>query len=254
MRVLLLAFLIAVATFAHAASIGTGKTDNGRSMSGILIEGEISAGDFEKFQAQVLKRQNIDPVWLASPGGDVLEAMRIGELVRELKLSVWAPSKNGLLFPVIGNALNSVCASACFYIYAAGVQRSGEVIGIHRPYFSQSTLSKLSLNEAANAQVAALELSKSFLTKAGVPSAIVERIGAIASDKVSWLAEDELTRLNGFIPEFDEWFKAKCAANLGATLPSARIARIECEISLLEKEQGEARFRWLLRTAPRTKP
>ena len=254
MRCIFLALPFALATFAQAASIGIGKTDNGRNLSGILIEGEITAGDFERFQGQVLKRQNIDPVWLASPGGDVIEAMKIGELVRELKLSVWAPSKNGLLFPRLGSALNSVCASACFYIYAAGVQRRGEVIGVHRPYFSPTTLSKLSLNEAANAQAVAIELSKSFLTKAGVPTSILDKLGAIASDKVAWLADDELARLSGFIPEFDEWFRAKCASSPSTKLPASQSERVECEYSLLEREQAEARFRWLLRTAPRTKP
>ena len=254
MRRIIPAVLFAVAAYADAASIGIGRTDNGRNLSGILIEGQIVAGDFEKFQSQVLRRENIDPVWLASPGGDVVEAMKIGELVRELKLSVWAPSKNGLLFPTIGSASNSVCASACFYIYAAGVQRRGEVVGIHRPYFSPSALSKSSLNEAANAQAAALELSRAFLARAGVPASIVERIGTIASDKISWLAESDLATLNGFIPEFDEWFRAKCATSPNTRLPTSHSERAECEMSLLEQEQGAARFRWLLRTAPRTKP
>ena len=161
MRSLLASLLFALAVFANAATFSIGKSESGRNVTGILIEGEIVPGDFAKFESEVLQRQNIDPIWLASPGGDMMEAMRIGELVRELKLSVWAP--NGLLFPVVVNRENAVCASACFYIYAAGVLRRGEIVGIHRPYLSQATLASMELDAAAQAQAVALEIGRAHV-------------------------------------------------------------------------------------------
>lgn len=253
MRSLLAFLFIALTATANAATFTLGKIENGRNIAGILVEGEIVPGDFAKFESEVLRRQNIDPIWLASPGGDMIEAMKIGELIRELKLSVWAPSKNGLLFPVVSNRANAVCASACFYLYAAGVQRRGEVVGIHRPYLPQATLASMELDAAAQAQSVALGISREFLTRAGVPPSIIERIVSIASNQIVWLNADELSSLNGFIPEFDEWFKAKCAEDPKTHLPLTLEGRFECQSKLIESEQATAKFRWLLRTAPRKK-
>ncbi|WP_323001805.1 hypothetical protein [Denitromonas sp.] len=253
MRSLLTFLFIALLTStANTATFTLGKVGNGRNIAGILIEGEIVPGDFAKFESEVLRRQNIDPIWLASPGGDMIEAMKIGELIRELKLSVWAPSKNGLLFPAVSNRANAVCASACFYLYAAGVQRRGEVVGIHRPYLPQATLAAMELDAAAQAQSVALGISREFLTRAGVPQSIIEHIASIASNQIVWLTADELSSLNGFIPEFDEWFKAKCAKDPKTHLPLTMVGRFECQSKLLESEQAAAKFRWLLRSAPRS--
>ena len=253
MRRSLLIILMAVAGCANGANIGMGKSQGGRNIAGIFIEGAIVPGDFEKFRAVVLQRENIDPVWLASPGGDFVEAMKIGELVRELKLSVWAPYKNGLLFPVIRDPANAVCARACFYIYATGVQRRGEVLGVHRPYLSQSALVSMTLDEAARAQAVVLQNSSTFLLRAGVSPTITERIGLIGSNEIIWLTDADVLKLNGFIPEFEEWFKAKCAIHPKTQLPLSQVERSECQGNLLAQEQAVAKFQWLLQTAPRSK-
>jgi len=93
---------------------------------------------------------------LASPGGDVLEAMKIGRLIRALKLQTIIPSKDGepQQFGANGEhrsqrpSVNYICASACFFIFVAGIKReldisfsaSEPLLGIHRPYLSDEDL------------------------------------------------------------------------------------------------------------------
>src|ERR1700691_5626736 len=60
---------------------------------GAVLEGKIESGDFEKFKKFVLGNDKIVEIYLASPGGDLAEALKIGILSRMLKLSTVAPSK-----------------------------------------------------------------------------------------------------------------------------------------------------------------
>lgn len=60
---------------------------------------------------------------------------------------------------------NCSCASACFYIWAAGAERDGDVVQVHRPYFNSEEYSTLSANEAQAAYKALQEKVRDFLTK-----------------------------------------------------------------------------------------
>ena len=95
---------IAVSGFAHSAEITYQPPYSQQTMNdpekqnitfdGFGIEGEIIAGDFEKFDKLVEKHgYATNTVALASPGGDVVEAMKIGRLIRELRFSTWAPTR-----------------------------------------------------------------------------------------------------------------------------------------------------------------
>lgn len=106
----------------------------------LWLSGEIVAGDALKF-SRVLEENapTLKGVKLSSPGGLPQEAMKIGRLVREKGLYTEAPatvSRSGILGGG-GKALctgeECVCASACFLIWTAGVERHGDRIGIHRP-------------------------------------------------------------------------------------------------------------------------
>ena len=58
----------------------------------VLIEGEIRKGDFEKFIDAVLKAgSRRADVLIASNGGDVLEAMKIGTFIRKFRFATYAP-------------------------------------------------------------------------------------------------------------------------------------------------------------------
>lgn len=246
----LLAFLLSIACLpSFAADIRVPMVSPTRSMGGIMIEGEIVEGDYAKFEKLVMQIFNPGVVWLASPGGDLVEAMRIGRLIRELKLSVWAPPKSGPLFPMVDSKRNAVCASACFFIYAAGVERKGEVLGIHRPYMSASAYRRMGLDEAALRQSVAMKVSGDYLREMGISSALVERMNGIGSEKIVWLTESEASDLTGFIPEYTEWFKANCPPTIGRDGNLDQEKMFGCRSKLLEEEQKGAKLGWLVRSA-----
>jgi hypothetical protein len=98
----------------------------------VVLEGTITSGDYDKLLSFVDARWNaIGSIYLASPGGSVTEAIKIGRLVRTLKLEAIAPahtSSAGRKYWVREHKLtnpdaNFMCASACFLVYVAGVKR-----------------------------------------------------------------------------------------------------------------------------------
>jgi hypothetical protein len=114
----------------------------------VIVEGKIEAGDYDKLRSIYGERgqsefslglSEVNVLSLASPGGDLAEAMKIGRLVRALKLITNVPSRIGL-HSKLGMAnehklknpqANYMCASACFlYLLQAskGLTMFGQVI------------------------------------------------------------------------------------------------------------------------------
>ncbi len=233
-----------------------------RPLKGILIEGEIKKGDYDRFRYLVMLGMVGPGIWLASPGGDLVEAIRIGKLIRKLKLEVYAPDSNSKLWATtihIKNPQNNVCASACFFIYAAGVRRAGDVLGVHRPRFTEENLRSMSIDEVATGQSASQEFASSYLKSMGTPSTIIEIMNSTKPSDMHWLTENELKPLKGYIPEYGDWLDAKCSwASIGSDynevckdcsvdeiLTRQRVhiqtKRAECRINLLEDEQRKVR-------------
>lgn len=96
--------------------------------------GEIRKGDLEKFE-RMITAQPIQYLNLNSVGGDLDEAIRIGRLVRHHNLHTFVYGEDHF------------CSSACFFIWAGGIYRSGDP-SIHRPYLPDGELGKLSIAEA----------------------------------------------------------------------------------------------------------
>ena len=91
-----------------------------RIEGGVLLSGEIVAGDFQRVRSALDSLGNVS-VFLNSPGGRVSEALRIAELMRLRRLSTHVPA-------------NAQCASACVLIFAGGIVRTadrGARIGVH---------------------------------------------------------------------------------------------------------------------------
>lgn len=121
----------------------------------VILEGKIEIGDYDKL-LKIIDEDCGDynsctsGIFLASPGGDLIEAMKIGRLVRKLRLVTHVPSD---VPPVPSDLLPSdrqkiealrkkavadlkdfkailknakadfMCASACFFIFVAGIDR-----------------------------------------------------------------------------------------------------------------------------------
>ena len=144
----------------------------------VVLEGQIEPGDYDKLRDDLIVKRDYgdDPrcsatyedgcperIYLASPGGDVAEAMKIGRLVRALGWTALVPTRKfnspaGSAnheteierYHLVAPEVNFMCASACFFIFADGISKdtaSGietPLLGIHRPYLASERLKELS--------------------------------------------------------------------------------------------------------------
>ena len=208
---LVIALCVTVASIDEAAA-----AEIRRQASYYVIEGEIENGDFDKFEALVrLRGMFVHSVAIGSPGGDMMEAMRIGRLVREMRLSTSSAlmmvpgKKTKSLF--IKDLSNDICASSCFYIFIAGIDRFGHVLGIHRPYLSDEDYKRMNIDDAIEASKFLKTMVKDYFVEMGVSTDYVDRAFSISSNEIEWLKRDEIEKyFFGLIPEIDEWVSARC--------------------------------------------
>ena len=181
--------------------------------------GEVQKGDARKM-AQTLSGLIGDGyfvrfLWLFSMGGNVEEAMEIGHWLRSLYIQTNAPlnlsdyrQSNCLLFNEINDA-DCNCASACFLIWAAGIDRRGDILGLHRPYFGKEYFNGLSAQKAKEKYDSMSKGVKDYLRKMSIPDTVIETMFITASDDVIYLDEPTVKSMEN-IPFFDEWVKSGC--------------------------------------------
>lgn len=200
---------------AFGADVRQARTARGQPLGAIMIEGKIEKGDFEKFTNFFIDNPRINSsVYLYSPGGDFTEALKIGRLIHTLKLTTWAPQSIERTMPLneLSDQSNRVCASSCFFIFAAGAQRFGEIVGIHRPYLPPDAYKNLSMAEAGQAHMAVAGILEEYLKEIDVPLSYVDRIIAVDSGEIEWLSEEEIKKhFNDFAPAYREWIAAVCS-------------------------------------------
>ena len=149
---------------------------------------------------------------LASPGGDVTEALKIGRLVKRLYAEVFVG-------PTFGP-----CASACFIIFASSVHRMGMagLVGIHRPYLSPARLRSLSPSAAEALETHALTDAENYLHELRVPNKLVDTMFEHASTEIYWLSDDELDHQLGESPAwYEEFLIARCGLHRRPSLAGA---------------------------------
>ena len=158
----------------------------------IVITGDIDIGDYEKFLNIVLEGGiEHSTVYLASRGGNALEAMKIGRVIRNLRFEVEVPQ----YFEEIGGYCkykpiaeqNCVCGSACVLIYLAGFHRYGNYLGIHRTFLSHSTLKEMNMEEAAQVSRNISETLDTYLGDMGAPASLLEKMESIPSHDIEFL-------------------------------------------------------------------
>ena len=131
------------------ATIDLARTGDGKLLVGVKLEGDIEPGDALKLLALYEKYgdEAVSPVYLRSKGGDVEEAIKVGRLIRQLRLETEVPIRRdneGLSLVPATDAANFVCASACFLVFAGGVGRTGDFLALHRPHLSEEAARSLS--------------------------------------------------------------------------------------------------------------
>jgi hypothetical protein len=186
----------------------------------VILEGKIEIGDYEKL-LKIIDEDCGDyssctsGIFLASPGGDLVEAMKIGRLARKLRLATHVPSDvppvpSDLLPPyrqkieaiqkkleadmkdfkaILKDAkANYMCASACFFIFVAGIDRERDilrpVLGIHRPYFSEADLKRLSGNQVIARAGQIRTVVEDYLKELGVTAKYADLMFSIPKDQI----------------------------------------------------------------------
>lgn len=196
-----------------------GPSSGGKTYScDLLIIGEIAPGDGEVFRERILKAFGAGctphALRLFSPGGDLKAAIDIGRQVNTLALYTMAPDagprgpersswacslKGGIVGPfdkVTGRGdRNCICASACFFIWAGGVKRLGNVVAIHRPHFEATSFSGLALSEARQRYQGLTRAAQEYLSSLEIPDRLVGRMLSINSREGQFLKEDEVSEI-----------------------------------------------------------
>ena len=184
----------------------------------IYLDGPIKGGDFKAFKGMLyFGPEYFHGVYLNSVGGDVLEAIKIGKLIRNLYLRTFAPltieenASSGHCPKSIFGKTNCVCYSSCSLLFFAGVERAGNAVGIHRAFMPHKDLAKLSIEQAQGMHKLANNTVKSYLREMEVPAGIIEKIGKIPSKEIYHLSDDPLqAEVGREAPSIEEWLISRC--------------------------------------------
>lgn len=199
----------------QAAQIDVYSTEE---YANIRLVGKIEKGDAEKFKIVVeyLRQEKItvNMLMLASIGGDVIEAMQIGRIVRKSYIPTHAPMNldansicNG--YPEGLEDEDCDCASACFLIWVAGIYRMGDVLGIHRPLFLDEYLEGLPASEAQKEYILMYNRVRSYLKSMDVPEHVIDKMFNTRSDEITYLDWNTAKSME-FAPFFDERIGESC--------------------------------------------
>jgi hypothetical protein len=161
---------------------------SGHSRPGLAISGKIGPAAASWFRDRLDEAHLVagDVILLSSPGGNLDQAIIMGETIRSrgLVTAVGVADAPGHIKP-------SYCASACVFVYAGGTTRygiEGSALGVHR--FVTSAPGRDPVAETQ--RTAGMVLS--YMTKMGVSSAIVAAMSQTSD--VRWLGAKEAATMN----------------------------------------------------------
>jgi ATP-dependent protease ClpP protease subunit len=144
----------------------------------ISITGTIDNVDFETFQKLLDSHKgHVSQVYLNSPGGNIIAAVRIGGVIRNKKLHTVVIAKDR-------------CASACGLIWLGGTQRTIEPtgsVGFHASYQIKDGIKRES--GQSNAIIGA------YLNSLGLSLEAVLFVTQSPPNKITWLSESEAKRV-----------------------------------------------------------
>jgi hypothetical protein len=167
---------------------GADLDGSGHGRRALAIRGEIGAATAKWFRDRLNEGQLAagDAVLLSSPGGELDQAVIMGELIRSrgLVTAVGVADASGQVRP-------AYCASACVLVYAGGKLRygvEGSMLGVHQ--FEATTPLR---NPVADTQrIAGILLN--YMTRMGVSSAVVEAMSQTRD--IRWLGVREAAAMN----------------------------------------------------------
>ena len=197
------------------------------------IVGVIKTGDFDALAEMYRASKGwLTAVALVSPGGNLNEGLRIGQLIRRALLSTGAPVKFSESGKVMMSGFLSmrpdpcanrdcICASTCFVIWVAGSPRSGNNLGIHRPKFEAEYFGGMPPQDAEKLYNRSLQELAQYFSEMNVPRAYFDLLMKTPSweVRIPWQSVDkDLVSHYGDLagaddsPAIDEWLGAKCSS------------------------------------------
>lgn len=172
------AILAAPSALAADIKLAEGLTD-GIKVAAIIFEGSISEGDHKAvkqiYEQIADKEEKLVRLVVSSGGGNVIEAMEIGKLLRQNDIELFVPP-------------GKYCSSACIYLVAGAKKRYilGK-LGIHRPYF------KVQPDEDINQSLRSiLRTSRQYFDEMNIPSGLADEMFSIQPEHVHYLTNKEL--------------------------------------------------------------
>jgi hypothetical protein len=177
---------------------------NGNDSAWVLARGVIEPGTTDKFKAFIAKENLSSNIRFNSPGGDVMEALKFGQFLRESNwnTSVGATSVVASVSPIKVKPQKSACYSACVYVFAGGVHRTAAAnsVGIHQFYWpygaSRPNDKNFSGVDVANMQRLAAQLNE-YVRQMGIDPRLVTIASSITPwDPIYLLSAAELKNLN----------------------------------------------------------
>jgi hypothetical protein len=154
----------------------------------LLVKGEIGLAAANWFRDRLDEAHLIagDVILLSSPGGNLNQAIIMGEIIRArgLATAVGSADASGRLKP-------AYCASACVLVFAGGKPRYGvlgSALGVHRFVTTKPVGDPVAETQRAAGAVLG------YMTKMGVASSIVEAMSETRD--IRWLAPKEALAMN----------------------------------------------------------
>jgi hypothetical protein len=159
-----------------------------RSRPALAIHGTIGAASATWLREQLDEAHLAagDVVLLSSPGGNLDQALIMGDIIRARGLATAVATADSS-----GRVRRSYCASACILVYAGGAPRygiEGSVLGVHR--FTNSLPGRDPIADAQRITGRILN----YMGKMGVSSAVVEAMSATRD--VRWLEPADALKMN----------------------------------------------------------
>jgi hypothetical protein len=175
------------------------KVVRGVSSWNIVLEGPIRSGDAGRVERALSAAGTSGAdVYISSPGGDMIEAMKIGRIIRKSgattkmgSLRTDNTAKFGELYGL--RHVSGQCFSACALVFMGGVyrmQESSSPFGVHR--FSRSGVPApydLDIGQIVSANLVA------YMIEMGIDPALIEIMVQEGSSGIRLLTNDELKRL-----------------------------------------------------------
>jgi hypothetical protein len=127
-----------------------------------------------------------DVVLLSSPGGDLNQAIIMGEIIRARGLATAVGTADSA-----GEVRSAYCASACVLVFAGGKPRygvKGSMLGVHRFVTTAPVHDPVAEAQRVAGQVLG------YMTKMGVSSSVVEAMSQTRD--VRWLGSQEALAMN----------------------------------------------------------